>query len=155
MAAPGATSPLPWGEVGAKRRVRGYAFSVWRDLATPILLPLSPPPSPRGRGGGPSPVNGLHVTHRRGGRGSTMSSRFFTGDNRFGGAPGGVNGTLPKTAPLERRLAELSGDDNKLHKQELVDAKVRLHRKLIDDLNLPMLERLSREELREIGRAHV
>ena len=49
---------------------------------------------------------------------------------------------------MERRLAELAGEDNKLLKQELVEAKVRLHRKLIDDLNLPMLERLSREELR-------
>jgi pilus assembly protein CpaF len=49
---------------------------------------------------------------------------------------------------MERRLAELVGDDNKLLKQELVEAKVRLHRKLIDDLNLPLLERLSREELR-------
>ncbi len=49
---------------------------------------------------------------------------------------------------MERRLAELAGEDNKLIKQELLEAKVRLHRKLIDDLNLPMLERLSREELR-------
>ncbi|MGO9486944.1 MAG: CpaF family protein [Rhodomicrobium sp.] len=32
--------------------------------------------------------------------------------------------------------------------QELLDAKVRLHRKLIDDLNLASLERLPREELR-------
>jgi pilus assembly protein CpaF len=74
-----------------------------------------------------------------------MSSRFFSGDNRFGGM---TNGAMSKAAPLERRFAELSDDENKLLRQELVEAKVRLHRKLIDDLNLPMLERLSREELR-------
>ena len=51
-------------------------------------------------------------------------------------------------APMERRLAELNSEDNKLIKQELIEAKVRLHRKLIDDLNLPMVERLSKEELR-------
>ncbi|HEY7386112.1 MAG TPA: CpaF family protein, partial [Beijerinckiaceae bacterium] len=49
---------------------------------------------------------------------------------------------------MERRLAEMASEDNRLIKQELIEAKVRLHRKLIDDLNLPMLERLSREELR-------
>jgi pilus assembly protein CpaF len=51
-------------------------------------------------------------------------------------------------APMERRLAEMASEENRLIKQELIEAKVRLHRKLIDDLNLPMLERLSREELR-------
>jgi pilus assembly protein CpaF len=76
-----------------------------------------------------------------------MSSRFFAGDNRFGGAGGMANGATQKPVSLERRFAE-AGDENKLLKQELVEAKVRLHRKLIDDLNLPMLERLSREELR-------
>ncbi|MGF1621871.1 MAG: CpaF family protein [Rhodomicrobiaceae bacterium] len=49
---------------------------------------------------------------------------------------------------MERRLAELGSEENKLLKQELIEAKVRLHRKLIDDLNLSMIERLSREELR-------
>ena len=49
---------------------------------------------------------------------------------------------------MERRLAELATEDNKLIKQELIEAKVRLHRKLIDDLNLPMVERLSKDELR-------
>jgi pilus assembly protein CpaF len=77
-----------------------------------------------------------------------MSNRFFTeGGNRFSGDRS-LGGAAPKAAPMERRLAQLAGDDNKLLKQELVEAKVRLHRKLIDDLNLPMLERLSREELR-------
>jgi pilus assembly protein CpaF len=50
---------------------------------------------------------------------------------------------------MERRMAELSEEDNRLIRQELLEAKVRLHRKLIDDLNLAVLERLSREELRE------
>jgi len=49
---------------------------------------------------------------------------------------------------MERRLAELGSEENKLLKQELIEAKVRLHRKLIDDLNLSMIDRLSREELR-------
>jgi pilus assembly protein CpaF len=40
-------------------------------------------------------------------------------------------------------------EPNKLIRQDLIDAKVRLHRKLIDDLNLAMLERLSKDELRK------
>jgi pilus assembly protein CpaF len=36
-----------------------------------------------------------------------------------------------------------------LQKPELIDAKIRLHRKLIDELNLSQIEKLSREELRE------
>jgi pilus assembly protein CpaF len=39
-------------------------------------------------------------------------------------------------------------EPNKLIRQDLIDAKVRLHRKLIDDLNLAMLERLSKDDLR-------
>lgn len=51
---------------------------------------------------------------------------------------------------VERRLAELESisESNRLIRQELIEAKVRLHRKLIDDLNLSVLERLSKEELR-------
>lgn len=41
-----------------------------------------------------------------------------------------------------------AGEQSKLIRQELIDAKVRLHRKLIDDLNLSLLERLSKDELR-------
>jgi pilus assembly protein CpaF len=40
-------------------------------------------------------------------------------------------------------------EPGKLIRQDLIDAKVRLHRKLIDDLNLALLERLSKEELRD------
>jgi len=76
-----------------------------------------------------------------------MSDRFLPGGNRFGGSrPAGNSDS--SVAPMERRLAEIAGDESKLLKQELIEAKVRLHRRLIDDLNLPMLERLSREELR-------
>jgi pilus assembly protein CpaF len=40
-------------------------------------------------------------------------------------------------------------EPGKLIRQDLIDAKVRLHRKLIDDLNLAVLERLSKDELRK------
>jgi len=56
--------------------------------------------------------------------------------------------------PFERRIAEIDrfSEDNKLVKQELTEAKVRLHRKLIDDLNLASLERMPQDELRrQIG----
>src|SRR5262245_10255070 len=36
-----------------------------------------------------------------------------------------------------------------LQRPELIDAKVRLHRKLIDELNLSNLEKLSRSDLRQ------
>jgi pilus assembly protein CpaF len=51
----------------------------------------------------------------------------------------GANGTEEIAKPAE---------PNKLIRQDLIDAKVRLHRKLIDDLNLALLERLSKEDLR-------
>src|SRR5262245_5908533 len=38
---------------------------------------------------------------------------------------------------------------NPLQRPELIDAKIRLHRKLIDELNLSQIEKLSRPELRE------
>jgi pilus assembly protein CpaF len=47
------------------------------------------------------------------------------------------------TAPAQ------GAEPGKLMRQDLIDAKVRLHRKLIDDLNLAVLERLSKEELRK------
>ncbi len=49
-------------------------------------------------------------------------------------------------APAEPVPAQ--AEPNKLIRQDLIDAKVRLHRKLIDDLNLSLLERLSRDDLR-------
>ncbi len=45
--------------------------------------------------------------------------------------------------------AQNAPEPSKLIRQDLIDAKVRLHRKLIDDLNLAMLERLSKEEMRK------
>jgi pilus assembly protein CpaF len=59
------------------------------------------------------------------------------------------NGVKPGVpAKSEPRLTDVLKDDMRQMNQELIEAKVRLHRRLIDDLNLPMLERLSREELR-------
>jgi pilus assembly protein CpaF len=76
-----------------------------------------------------------------------MSNRFLPENNRSSMFDGPFHPPR-EPAPMERRLAEMASEDNRLIKQELIEAKVRLHRKLIDDLNLPMLERLSREELR-------
>ena len=42
-----------------------------------------------------------------------------------------------------------AGAKNPLQRPELIDAKIRLHRKLIDELNLSQIEKLSRPELRE------
>ena len=78
-----------------------------------------------------------------------MSNRFLPGGSKIDRLDGRSYGGQPsEPAPMERRLAELNNEDNKLIKQELIEAKVRLHRKLIDDLNLPMVERLTKEELR-------
>ncbi len=47
---------------------------------------------------------------------------------------------------------ERNNDRNGLIREELLEAKVRLHRKLIDDLNLATLDRLPKDELRrQIG----
>jgi pilus assembly protein CpaF len=56
---------------------------------------------------------------------------------------------LSKEAAASAEPAPASDPEpSKLIRQDLIDAKVRLHRKLIDDLNLAVLERLSKEELR-------
>ena len=57
---------------------------------------------------------------------------------RFGEPP------APEPLPVQK-----TPEPGKLMRQDLIDAKVRLHRKLIDDLNLAMLERLSKEEMRK------
>jgi pilus assembly protein CpaF len=61
----------------------------------------------------------------------------------------------PAQQPVEEAVAPAPASEpvaapepSKLIRQDLIDAKVRLHRKLIDDLNLAVLERLSKEELR-------
>jgi pilus assembly protein CpaF len=69
----------------------------------------------------------------------------------------GVNGethaagwTQPTPATAEQAPIKVSGGANgALQKPELVDAKVTLHRKLIDELNLSHIERASRSELRQ------
>ena len=81
--------------------------------------------------------------------------------NRFRRDPLDVQGQVkppkPEEAPsnpFERKMADAEriSEGSKLVKQELLEAKVRLHRKLIDDLNLPNLERLPKDELRrQIG----
>ncbi len=56
--------------------------------------------------------------------------------------------------PSERALAEADRKpaEGPMPGQELIETKVRLHRKLIDELNLATLERMSREDLRrQIG----
>jgi pilus assembly protein CpaF len=69
----------------------------------------------------------------------------------FNRAPG--NGAEPHSplgdaarTPADTNLKAAPGQ---LQKPELIDAKIRLHRKLIDELNLSQIEKLSREELRE------
>lgn len=76
-----------------------------------------------------------------------MSERFLPEGERFGGAArNGVKSGVPAKSRL--RSTDVLRDEMQQMNQELIEAKVRLHRRLIDDLNLPMLERLSREELR-------
>jgi len=77
----------------------------------------------------------------------------FRKDELLGEAPA-APGLQKGEVGVERRLAELDrlSEDNKFLKQELLEAKVRLHRRLIDDLNLATIEKLPREELRrQIG----
>jgi pilus assembly protein CpaF len=78
-----------------------------------------------------------------------MVNKFFK-DN--GDASGGFGQRIRRideamTGAVERRLAEMD-EHSQLVRQELIDAKVRLHRKLIDELNLSALERLSRDQLK-------
>jgi pilus assembly protein CpaF len=62
---------------------------------------------------------------------------------------------MPPALPFEDMLQSYSGvssesDEAFSFDAQLIDAKVRLHRKLIDELNLASLERVSREELRRL-----
>lgn len=85
---------------------------------------------------------------------------------RFVRRNSGGNGTSPtayasehgaavpeRAVPARHGSANLArpqmGAGNLLQKPELIDAKVRLHRKLIDELNLSLIEKISRSELRE------
>jgi len=79
--------------------------------------------------------------------------------NRFLPDSGKLNPYFPKEPAPAKPSAVDTGhievapqgapEPSKLIRQELIDAKVRLHRKLIDDLNLSVLERLSKDELRK------
>ncbi|MGO9172162.1 MAG: CpaF family protein [Rhodomicrobium sp.] len=82
--------------------------------------------------------------------------------NKFMKDPGKTVAQAPQEgAPAVRSVSDADrnpGDDRRIAEegkwpgQELLEAKVRLHRKLIDDLNLASLERMSREDLRrQIG----
>ena len=77
--------------------------------------------------------------------------------NRFMRDTGKPAGEAPQEAAPPARVEPIviipgaaagGGGEVQLPGKELLDARVRLHRKLIDDLNLASLERLPREELR-------
>jgi pilus assembly protein CpaF len=78
-----------------------------------------------------------------------MSTRFLgkiaDTDQASDAAPSAANLTWWDRKPVD--VAKIAEDDRAV-KQELVDAKFRLHRKLIDDLNLASLDRLPKDELR-------
>jgi pilus assembly protein CpaF len=80
--------------------------------------------------------------------------------NKFKRSPGKalVPSPLEEMAPMPAFLENLQdfpgisseSDEAFSFDAQLIDAKVRLHRKLIDELNLASLERMSREELRRL-----
>jgi pilus assembly protein CpaF len=78
----------------------------------------------------------------------SLYNRFNPEGGRSGPAPAIDPGSpTAKSSPFDSLVLPVT-EQSKLIRQELIDAKVRLHRKLIDDLNLSLLERLSKEELR-------
>jgi pilus assembly protein CpaF len=78
--------------------------------------------------------------------------------NKFAKGPVRVEALLPIHGPVETVVRPDSGrsypepspenGEGKSIAEQLLDAKVRLHRRIIDDLNLASLERMSRDELR-------
>ncbi len=68
--------------------------------------------------------------------------------SRFMPDAGKTTQQLPKEAAPAASEPAQAPEPSKLIRQDLIDAKLRLHRKLIDDLNLALLDRLSRDELR-------
>ena len=70
--------------------------------------------------------------------------RFSLNRTDANGASHGSDTSAPKGPPPLP-----AGAKNPLQRPELIDAKIRLHRKLIDELNLSQIEKLSRPELRE------
>ncbi len=77
--------------------------------------------------------------------------------NRFMRGPAKPETPPPAEAPLAvavpaDTVATLESEEAPSMATQLIDAKVRIHRKLIDDLNLASLERIPREDLRrQIG----
>ena len=72
--------------------------------------------------------------------------------NRFMKGPGRTENAAQSDELLPTPSANPEGEDVNLIGALLVDAKVRVHRKLIDDLNLASLERMPREDARrQIG----
>jgi pilus assembly protein CpaF len=63
-------------------------------------------------------------------------------------APAPTPTPTPAATPAPEKSAESGSAPTKLLRPELVEAKVRLHRRLIDELNLAMLERMTKDELR-------
>jgi len=55
--------------------------------------------------------------------------------------------SLPEPAPAPRPSAQPTAA-NPLHSEKLLDAKVRLHRRLIEEINLSAIERVSESEVR-------
>jgi pilus assembly protein CpaF len=60
--------------------------------------------------------------------------------------PGGVAWSAPRETPAEPAAPEQA--TNFLNSDKLLDAKVRLHRKLIEEINLSALERLPEDQIR-------
>ena len=94
-----------------------------------------------------------------------MAGRF-TRTNAYAVAPT-LAAPLPEAAPVAPRSARLDGVPwtrlpgaeprrsrrraaaaNPLHSDKLLDAKVRLHRRLIEEINLSALEKLPEDEMR-------
>jgi pilus assembly protein CpaF len=77
--------------------------------------------------------------------------------NRSSGNGHGAEPAIAGPEPLSRPLpveapnvdAPRPAGNGLLQRPELIDAKVRLHRKLIDELNLSQIDKLSRPELRQ------
>ena len=65
-------------------------------------------------------------------------------------APVAVQSTLlvPTSQPAEPKEKAPPASDNPLLSDKFLDAKVRLHRKLIEEINLSALEKLPEDEMR-------
>ena len=55
----------------------------------------------------------------------------------------------PESAPAAAIAASAPAPVNPLHSDKLLDAKVRLHRRLLEEVNLQALEKLPEDQMRE------